>query len=336
MDKKNISYPFCLSIDRNGFAYCSAHNHCSGLFFMDELLCMKEAIEKTILAYKKEGITDSYIEDEDKKAMETEFSRLNGHQKDARGVIVDDLYLIQDTYTNLLKIGRSKNAESRKKTMQTAIGNRLELLFVIKGCGYKELELHDKFAKYRKHGEWFEYDKTIIDEFVSLGGVVRESIYTDKEKELKEKADSLFETCWLAYRRKGKRGKAYPYWKKLSEKEKTQVLPHIRAYTQTRELQYQQDFERYLRDKTFMSLVFQNSTVIYDPTRFEKGVYTPQGRTIWFNEETKSYWSTYNFYDERIYDGYTDEERPDGAEITLNNARGTYKWNSNNKKWERK
>ena len=70
--------------------------------------------------------------------------------------------------------------------------------------------------------------------------------------------------------------------------------------------------------------------------KINTATYTPQGRTIWFNEETKSYWSTYNFYDERIYDGYTDEERPDGAEITLNNARGTYKWNSKNKKWERK
>lgn len=70
--------------------------------------------------------------------------------------------------------------------------------------------------------------------------------------------------------------------------------------------------------------------------KIDTATYTPQGRTIWFNEETKSYWSTYNFYDERIYDGYTDEERPDGAEITLNNARGTYKWNSKNKKWERK
>lgn len=157
-----------------------------------------------------------------------------------------------------------------------------------------------------------------------------------KEKELKEKSDALFEECWNAYRRKGKKGKAYPYWKKLSEIEKTQVLPHIRAYVQTRDLQYQQDFERYLRDKTFMSLVFKNSTVIYDPTRLKNGEYAPQGRTIWFNEDTKSYWSLDNFYDERIYDGYDDENRPDGAEITLNNGRGTYVWNTNNKKWIKK
>lgn len=161
-------------------------------------------------------------------------------------------------------------------------------------------------------------------------------INKDNKKELKEKDDSLFEKCWLAYRRKGKRGKAKTYWDKLSENEKAQVLLHIRAYIQTRDLQYQQDFERYLRDKTFKDLVFKNSMVIYDPTRFENGIYAPQGRDIWFNEETKSYWSTYNFYDERIYDGYDDDNRPDGAEITLNNARGTYKWNSNCKKWEKK
>jgi hypothetical protein len=133
---------------------------------------MKEAIEKTILIYEKEGITDEYIEDEDKKAMEIEFSRINRLPKPEKKEIVDDLYLIQDTCTNLLKIGRSKNAESRRKAMQTATGNRLELLFVIKGYGYKELELHDKFAKYRKEGEWFEFSQSIIDEYVSMGGTL--------------------------------------------------------------------------------------------------------------------------------------------------------------------
>lgn len=80
-------------------------------------------------------------------------------------------------------------------------------------------------------------------------------------------------------------------------------------------------FERIMKDGTFSS---------------QSVMYLPQGRTIWFNEDTQSYWSDYNFYDECIYDGYTDDERPDGAEITLNNARGTYKWNSNSKKWEKK
>lgn len=64
--------------------------------------------------------------------------------------------------------------------------------------------------------------------------------------------------------------------------------------------------------------------------------YSPQGRSIWYDENTKSYWSNDNFYYGTIDDGYDDDNRPDGAEITLNNARGTYKWNTNLKKWIKK
>lgn len=66
-----------------------------------------------------------------------------------------------------------------------------------------------------------------------------------------------------------------------------------------------------------------------------KNTYTPQGRTIWFNESTKSYWTTDNFYYETISDGYDDDTRPDGATLTLNNARGDIKWNKKTKKWEK-
>lgn len=167
---------------------------------------------------------------------------------------------------------------------------------------------------------------------------IKTEIKKDKDKSLSKKTtkDELFEECWLAYRRKGKKGKAYPYWKKLTDDEKQSVLPHIKAYVQAKELQYQQDFERYLRDKTFQSIVISKNTVVYDPTKFDSTKYTPQGRSIWFNEETKSYWSMDNFYDEKIYDGYDDNNRPNGAEITLNNARGTVFWNANTKKWEKK
>lgn len=64
--------------------------------------------------------------------------------------------------------------------------------------------------------------------------------------------------------------------------------------------------------------------------------YSPQGRSIWFNEGTQSYWSDDNFYYETISDGYDDDNRPDGATLTLNNARGDIRWNSTTKKWEKK
>ena len=41
------------------------------------------------------------------------------------------------------------------------------------------------------------------------------------------------------------------------------------------------------------------------------------------------------FYDGKIYDGYNDEDRPDGATVMLNNARGTLRWNSQTKTWDK-
>ena len=166
---------------------------------------------------------------------------------------------------------------------------------------------------------------------------IKTEIKKDKDKSLSKKTtkDELFEECWLAYRRKGKKGKAYPYWKKLTDDEKQSVLPHIKAYVQAKELQYQQDFERYLRDKTFQSIVISKNTVVYDPTKFDSTKYTPQGRSIWFNEETKSYWSDDNFYYGAISDGYTDDNRPNGATLTLNNARGDIRWSSETKTWNK-
>lgn len=64
--------------------------------------------------------------------------------------------------------------------------------------------------------------------------------------------------------------------------------------------------------------------------------YAPQGRTIWFNEGTRSYWTDDNFYYGTISDGYDDETRPDGATLTLNNARGDIYWDKKTKKWNKK
>ena len=155
----------------------------------------------------------------------------------------------------------------------------------------------------------------------------------NKEKELKEKSDSLFEKCWKAYRRKGSKKKSLEYWNKLNQQEQQSVMPHIKAYVDSRDMQYQKDFERYLRDKIFLSVVFKNNSIIYDPVRFESVAYTPQGRSIWFDESTKSYWTDDNFYYGIISDGYTDEDRPNGATLTMSNARGTIVWNKNDKKW---
>jgi len=178
---------------------------------------------------------------------------------------------------------------------------------------------------------------------IAPNNTIDNTIKNDKDKSLSKSASDveLFEKCWIAYRRKGKKGKSLQYWKKLTESEKQMALPHIKAYVTNRELQFQQDFERYLRDKTFTTIVFSKNKVIYDPTRLDKkdkanAVYMPltDGALSW-----NDYYNTYIYvgmYYGHVSDGYTDDNRPNGARIMLGNGGGFIVWNSETKTWERK
>lgn len=76
-----------------------------------------------------------------------------------------------------------------------------------------------------------------------------------------------FEELWLMYERKGCKQKAKQEFMKLSEEEITTMRSHIPAYLQSRpERQYRQDFERYIKHKTFNSVVYSKSNVVlFDP-----------------------------------------------------------------------
>ena len=162
------------------------------------------------------------------------------------------------------------------------------------------------------------------------------------DKSISKSSDELFEACWLAYRRKGKKGKAKTYWNKLTQSEKENVLAHIKPYVSSRELQYQQDFERYLRDKTFLSVVISKNNIVYDPTKLGKGesatnVYLPSGNfAITWDDNLKAYLYI-GFYSDGMMmpDGYDNDNRPDGAKLVLNNGRGTITWNKTTKTWIR-
>lgn len=175
--------------------------------------------------------------------------------------------------------------------------------------------------------------KMILPQIKKEIGVVTDALETPVDA--KKEKDTLFEECWVAYRRKGVKKKALEYWKKLNDDEKQLVMPHIKAYVSSRGLVFQRDFERYLRDKLFLSIVVVDDKIIYDPQRNANDVYAPQGFGIWYDNETKSYWTNDTFYDHILYDGYSDDTRPNGAKITLSNGRGTFIWNSLTKEWEK-
>ncbi len=110
------------------------------------------------------------------------------------------------------------------------------------------------------------------------------------------------------------------------------VLPHVKVYVSTRERVYQKDFERYLREKIFKTVIFKGNDIIYDPEQFSNPEeYRPvaDGVFQFWNADRKCL--LFNGYIDQLNDGYTSDNRPDGAKV----ASGLYEWiwSSQTKEW---
>ena len=97
-----------------------------------------------------------------------------------------------------------------------------------------------------------------------------------------------FEDIWLMYERKGSKAKAKQEFAKLTAEEIATMRCHIPAYIQSRpDKQYRQDFERYIKHKTFLSVVYsKNNEVLYDPESMSVAVAeetTEQNNTLNIN-----------------------------------------------------
>jgi len=77
------------------------------------------------------------------------------------------VYFIQSEQGGPIKIGSASNVEQRLESLQTAHAYPLKIIAVFPHAGLKtEKMLHERFAKYRLNGEWFEWNleiKEIID-----------------------------------------------------------------------------------------------------------------------------------------------------------------------------
>lgn len=82
-----------------------------------------------------------------------------------------------------------------------------------------------------------------------------------------EQMTEWFEDLWQMYERKGSKANAKKEFAKLTEDEIAIMRCHIPAYLQARpEKQYRQDFERYIKHKTFESVVYSKTNeILYDP-----------------------------------------------------------------------
>lgn len=70
------------------------------------------------------------------------------------------LYFIQSHKTGMIKIGVSKHPEKRLKQLQTGCADKLRIIAVFEGLGWRERALHDRLKRWRirSNGEWFHYD----------------------------------------------------------------------------------------------------------------------------------------------------------------------------------
>lgn len=91
----------------------------------------------------------------------------------------------------------------------------------------------------------------------------------NKEKEINKsisEKDEAFEQCWIAYRRKGSKAKSKQQWNKLTDDEKEMIAEHIKHYVESiSDIKFQKDFERYLKDKMFLNVVYKNNMTLFDP-----------------------------------------------------------------------
>jgi hypothetical protein len=97
-------------------------------------------------------------------------------------------------------------------------------------------------------------------------GIMKRKLTNEKKVEVIEEHDkTMFLSCWIAYRRKGSKKKAYEQWSKLTEEEQLKAQEHIKAYVESvSDIRYQKDFERYLRDKCFLNVVYKDGRTLFD------------------------------------------------------------------------
>jgi len=168
--------------------------------------------------------------------------------------------------------------------------------------------------------------------------VVDEPLLLTMPEPEKPKKSESFERAWVAYGRKGSKKAAMTQWYKLTDTDRERAEKHIPHYIKSTERQFLKDFERYLMHRIFDSPVYERGTgtMIYDPSRVDDGNrYNPElGPTLVWNDESRCHMYI-GFWNGYIPDGYADDERPDGARVTLNNGRGTVVWSRSDKEWKK-
>lgn len=92
------------------------------------------------------------------------------------------IYFIQEVgwFRNRVKIGTSGDLKKRLQTLRATSSSKLKVVLVLQGAYETEAIYHERFAKYRLHGEWFR-----------LGFQLRLFLWLNKYKSLKLNNDIM-------------------------------------------------------------------------------------------------------------------------------------------------
>lgn len=147
----------------------------------------------------------------------------------------------------------------------------------------------------------------------------------------------LFEECWKLYGRKGSKKNALIQWDKLKQEDYDKIKIHIPFYIKSNEFVYLKDFERYLKGRVFESkVVNKEGQTLFDPERENSKAYSPIcGANLMWNDFYNTYVYLGYWDGVHIYDGYKDDDRPDGAKIMLNNGQVRLTWSKETKTWNK-
>lgn len=177
----------------------------------------------------------------------------------------------------------------------------------------------DGAREYRKK---YGGGERIEDAFIAGFRAARQQPKPD-ERELTAKELQMFEDCWKAYGRKGSKKDSLSAWRTLSVEDMMRVMPHIRQYVVSREARFKKDFQRYLSHRTFNDIVMDaRGTVLYDPKSVETEDYSPTTDGIFQYWDEKNKRLIFNGDIAHLDDGYTSNNRPDGATASW----GMYNW----------
>lgn len=96
------------------------------------------------------------------------------------------VYFVGATW-DIVKIGISKNPWARVVDFQTGSSEKLIVLAAFRCRANSEIDIHDILAKFRRHGEWFELPKSIIEKIRSAP---KKTTYENLLAELRSKDTS--------------------------------------------------------------------------------------------------------------------------------------------------